>query len=370
MKAFDPGEVLNLYESAAGYGLAGLRCFSWAFFLIACTTTIRKFPEKRNFYFPFGILGSCWILAGPILIFLIVGLLDPWVRESVVFIAFALVAFTGHAAFLWLTWPSRANKSFPYHVKTNHIGIASNDDDGADYPRHTYEPATALPDATIIIPLSRRTEEFVTSHSANGAGIYNAGFVRDVDYYRSHAPASIPQQCMPSQRMHTRLPSPTHDMPSITNDRLYGKDTLNNDDDDESDIIEAESGTPKHSPETVNNRMSSFESEDSAVVTGSGGKEPRGGSENAPRNNSASQDNDSGHLSLEATSSPNSNGAASTPLSNSLENSKSTDDLPQILKENPFKVKPPNKIILDPIKLPDSLNAHPNVPRHLFTVKK
>lgn len=333
--------------------------------MLACTTTIRKFPEKRNFYFPFGILGSCWILAGPILIFLIVGLLDPWVRESVVFIAFAIVAFIGHAAFLWLTWPSRANKSFPYHVKTNHIGIASNDDDGADYPRHTYQP-TAIPDASIIIPLSRRTEEFVTTHNGNGAGIYNAGFVRDVDYYRSHAPASIPQQCMPSQRIHTRLPSPTHDMPSITNDRLYGKDTLNNDDDDESDIIEVESSSPKHSTDTVNNRMSSFESEDSAVVTGSRGKEPRGGSENAARNNSASQDNDSGHLSLEATSSPNSNGAASTPQSNSLENSKSNDDLPQILKENPFKVKPPNKIILDPIKL----NTHPGVPRHLFTVKK
>lgn len=305
------------------------------------------------------ILGSCWILAGPILIFLFVGLLDPWVRESVVFIAFALVAFCGHAAFLFISFPSRANKSFPYHVKTNHIGIASNDDDGADYPRHTYEPG--IPDATIIIPLSRRTEEFVTTHNNNNAGIYNAGFVRDVDhYYRSHAPASIPQQCLPSRNIHARLPSPTHDLPSITNDRLFGKDTLSNGDDDEDDSL-------KHSTETVNNRMSSFESEDSAVVTGSAEK---AGRENVPRNKSASQDNDSGHLSLEATSSPNSNGAVSTPQSNSLENSKSADDLPQILKENPFKVKPPNKIILDPIKLPETLVAHSGVPRHLFTVKK
>jgi Rhodopsin-like GPCR transmembrane domain len=370
LQAFDPGEVLNLYESAAGYGLAGLRCFSWAFFLLACATTIRKFPEKRSFYFPFGVLGSCWILAGPFLIFLIVGLLDPWVRESVVFIAFAIVAFIGHASFLWLTWPSRANKSFPYHVKTNHIGIASNNDDGADYPRHTYEPATALPDATIIIPLSRRTEEYVNTNNNNivNGGIYNAGFVRD-EYYRSHGPISVPQQCLPSQpRIHTRLPSPTHDMPSIINDRFYGKDTLNNDDDDDiSDTIETESGLAKHTAETTNNRMSSFESEDSAVVAGGGGDQVirSGGSENISRHNSANQDNDSGHLSLEATSSPNSNGTAS----NSLENSKSTDDLPQILKENPFKAKTANKIILDPIKLPESL-AHPGVPRHLFTVKK
>lgn len=301
------------------------------------------------------------------------GLLDPWVRESVVFIAFAIVSFAGHATFLYLTWPSRANKSFPYHVKTNHIGIASNDDDGADYPRHTYEPASAPPDASIIIPLSRRTEDYVTANNNNNhaAGIYNIGFVRDVEHFRSHAPASIPQQCLPSQRVHTRLPSPTHDMPSITNDRLYGKDTLNNDDDDDdeiSDTIEAESAN--RSTETANNRMSSFESEDSAVVAGGGDNcIARDGSENILRQKSASQDNDSGHLSLEATSSPNSNGtaSASTPQSNSLETNKTVDDLPPIFKENPFKAKAPNKIILDPIKLPDSFHG---VPRHLFTVKK
>lgn len=40
---------------------------------------MKKFPEKRNFYFPFGVLGSIWIMSGPLLIFLIVGMLDPWV---------------------------------------------------------------------------------------------------------------------------------------------------------------------------------------------------------------------------------------------------------------------------------------------------
>jgi hypothetical protein len=378
--------VLNLYESAAGYGIAGLRCFGWAFFLIACTTTIRKFPEKRNFYFPFSILGSVWLLACPILIFMVVGLLDPWVRESVVYIAFAIVAFTGHAAFLWLTWPSRANKSFPYHVKTNHIGIASNDDDGADYPRHTYEPATA-PDATIIIPLSRRTEEFVTTNT----GVYNAGFVRDEFQYRSNAPHSLPQQCFPSKSIHHRLPSPTHELPlpqlsSMINDRLYGKDTLNHDNDndhnDESSL-ETESGiVHKHSADTSNNRMSSFESEESVPNTT--------GSDNNNRRQQ-SQDNDSGHLSLEVSStSPNSN-ENSTPPTDSLESNQmkpnTPPDLPSILKENnPFKAKAPNKIILDPIKLPSNLTSLPSlssnaainssisnsngVPRHLFTVRK
>lgn len=375
MQAFDPGDVLNLYESGPGYGIAGLRCFSWGFFLIACTTTVKKFPEKRSFYFPFVIFGSVWILAGPLLIFMVVGVLDPWVRESVCFMAFAVVSFCGHSAFLWLTWPSRANTSFPYHVKTNHIGIASNndrdddDDDGADYPRHTYEPSR-VPDATIIIPLSRRTEEFVTST----AGIYNAGFMRDVDYFRATAPpSSIPQQCMISQNIHRRLPSPTNEPPplmSITNDRLYGKDTLNHDEDDDddnddSDTLETESGFVKHSAGTSNNRLSSFESVESVA-----------NESNIRRQHS--QDNDSGHLSLEASTSPNSNENSSTPLNDSLEsnkpNSPDNDKLPAILKDNPFKAKaPPNKIILDPIKLPTNFslsNAHPEVPRHLFTVKK
>lgn len=151
-QAFDPGEVLNLYESPAGFGLAGLRCVSWGFFIYSCAATIRKFTEKAPFYYPFTLLGSMWIMSGPILTVVGVNVLDPWVRESVMFGALSLVAYCGHAAFLWLTWPSRANKSFPYHVRTNHVGISAADDE-VNYPRHTYAPAP--PDSGIIIPLSR-----------------------------------------------------------------------------------------------------------------------------------------------------------------------------------------------------------------------
>lgn len=105
------------------------------------------------FYYPFGALGSLWILGGPIAIVFGIAVLDPWVRESMMCAVLGLLAFTGHISFLYLTWPSRANKSFPYHVRTNHVGIASDDDDGADYPRHTYEPS--LTDQNLIIPLSR-----------------------------------------------------------------------------------------------------------------------------------------------------------------------------------------------------------------------
>lgn len=289
---------------------------------------------------------------------------------------YALTAFIGHAYFLWLTWPSRANKSFPYHVKTNHIGIASNDDDGADYPRHQYEPTA--PDATIIIPLSRRTEEFITS----GTGIYNPGFVRDVEYFRTSGPMSIPQQCFPTKNVHHRLPSPTNAPPDLnTSNRLYGNDTLNDDDDDNESTgttLESESGIVKRdSTETMDKRLSSFESVD--------GDQPRSGIRNDFPSRHSSQDNDSGHLSLEASTSPNSNESGNTPTDGSLQTQDpdkptSPPPLAPILKDNPFKVhsKSANKIILDPIQLPNnlqngsvsSITALSNVPRHLFAVKK
>ncbi|EAA00571.4 AGAP012225-PA, partial [Anopheles gambiae str. PEST] len=143
-EAFDPGEVLNLYESPAGFGLAGLRCAGWIFFMYACAATIRKFAEKTPFYYPFTMLGSLWILSGPVLTLLGVSVLDPWVRESVMHGALGAVAFAGHLAFLWLTWPSRANRSFPYHVRTNHVGISHGEDDEVTYPKHPYEPATIV----------------------------------------------------------------------------------------------------------------------------------------------------------------------------------------------------------------------------------
>lgn len=99
-EAFDPGEVLNLYESPAGFGLSVLRSISWAAFMTSTATTIKKNPEKGSFYYPFGLLGSCWILGGPFLTLIGVNLLDAWVRESVMFATFFLLSFCGHSMFL------------------------------------------------------------------------------------------------------------------------------------------------------------------------------------------------------------------------------------------------------------------------------
>lgn len=277
------------------------------------------------------------------------------VRESVVFIAYAIVALSGHSCFLWLTWPSRANQSFPYHVKTNHIGIASFEDDGADYPRHTYEPAN---DATIIIPLSRRTEDFITT---NGSGIYNSSFVHDVNL--NSGPMSVPQQCFPSKNISRRLPSPTNGPPTLINSNIYGNDILNDDDDDSiensnNDVI------TKHE-QTMDNKLSSFEIE------------ARSSLRNGFSSRYSSQDNDSGHLSLDASTSPNSNDISTTPTDGSLQPQESRKlnsppELASVFKENPFKIhsKAPSKIILDPIHLPTNLQtdgADPtlcSVPRH------
>uniref|UniRef100_A0A182JN44 Uncharacterized protein n=1 Tax=Anopheles atroparvus TaxID=41427 RepID=A0A182JN44_ANOAO len=200
-EAFDPGEVLNLYESPAGFGLAGLRCVGWGFFMYSCAATIRKFTEKVPFYYPFTLLGSLWIMSGPVLTLLGVNVLDPWVRESVMHGALGMVAFVGHLAFLWLTWPSRANKSFPYHVRTNHVGVSLGEDDEATYPKHTYEP-TATMVATLnhhqhphhpgqdglangngfMIPLARSTVPAVPGTTLDG--LYDA-YLRERDVYNS-----------------------------------------------------------------------------------------------------------------------------------------------------------------------------------------
>uniref|UniRef100_A0A182W9B8 Uncharacterized protein n=1 Tax=Anopheles minimus TaxID=112268 RepID=A0A182W9B8_9DIPT len=194
-EAFDPGEVLNLYESPAGFGLAGLRCAGWVFFMYACAATIRKFTEKTPFYYPFTMLGSLWILSGPVLTLLGVSVLDPWVRESVMHGALGTVAFAGHLAFLWLTWPSRANRSFPYHVRTNHVGISHGEDDEVTYPKHPYEPTTLVnhhnhplqhqyPIAPPETVLQNGHENGFLVPLSRGDGLYDQ-YLRERDVYHS-----------------------------------------------------------------------------------------------------------------------------------------------------------------------------------------
>ncbi|KAK2170007.1 hypothetical protein LSH36_5g16011 [Paralvinella palmiformis] len=135
---FDPGEVLYLYESPAGYGILALRLLGWAWFLYAIFFTLKHFPEKSKFYFPFLAFYTIWFWAGPIVILVAMKAMPLWVREKTVNGVELTVTFIGHLFFLVslgsidperlaiLTRPSAANENFPYHVRTCQIGIMEN----------------------------------------------------------------------------------------------------------------------------------------------------------------------------------------------------------------------------------------------------
>ncbi|RZC37360.1 transmembrane protein 145 [Asbolus verrucosus] len=161
---FDPGEVLYLYESPAGYGLIILRVLAWVMFIYSTVFTLKHYPEKSNFYYPFNVCGTLWFVAGPAFILSANSYIDKWIRESVVCAALQFITFGGHLTFLILTMPSVANKNFPYHVRTTQIGImeltgTSGDSTIEQFGHHVYEPSGTVREQTVIVPLTRRTEE-------------------------------------------------------------------------------------------------------------------------------------------------------------------------------------------------------------------
>ncbi|CAG9794512.1 unnamed protein product [Diatraea saccharalis] len=161
-KAFDPGEVLYLYESPAGYGLIVLRIMAWCVFAYSTFFTVKKYPEKNAFYCPFSICGTLWFFAGPLFILTANSYIDKWVRESVVIAVLMFITFSGHIMFLLLTLPVFANKNFPYHVRTTQVGVMEVTGSSAldGFGPNPYHPSNGTPQ-TVIIPLTRRTEELI-----------------------------------------------------------------------------------------------------------------------------------------------------------------------------------------------------------------
>ncbi|XP_072049020.1 transmembrane protein 145-like [Amphiura filiformis] len=120
---FDEGEVLYLFESPAGFGLIAVRGLCWLWFIYAIFFTLKHYPEKGLFYYPFFFFYTIWFLATPVMILIATFVMPKWWREKIMNFIELLIAFTAQVVFLVLTRPSRANTNFPYHVRTSQIGV-------------------------------------------------------------------------------------------------------------------------------------------------------------------------------------------------------------------------------------------------------
>lgn len=212
-------------------------------------------------------------------------------------------------------------------MKTNHIGIASDDDDGADYPRHTYEPTHV--NQNIIIPISRRTEELIN-------GIYGK-YIYDQPRSDStaHSHASFPED--------SRAPVDILSSKQLQADEIYNGGDLDQ-------------------------RSSAYCQ-----------KLAYGGENSQPQSctmvGGDYDEADSGHPSLNqsGSGSPTNNTTKTTPDGVSLANDlrKCSMESSKINQFVDVESKPaPNQILLEPIeKSIKNMRLPAIVPRHLFAVK-
>lgn len=120
---FDPGEVLYIYESPAGIGICVLRVMAWLWFCYGTFFTLKHYPNKSNFYYPFWLIYTVWFLAGPIMVVISAYRIPKWERAQIVNGIDWCISILAHAVFLVITRPSAANSNFPFHMRTNQIGI-------------------------------------------------------------------------------------------------------------------------------------------------------------------------------------------------------------------------------------------------------
>ena len=80
---FDPGTVLYIYESVAGYGLIILRIIGWCMFIYSTFFTLKHYPEKGGFYYPYFSFYTLWFVSGPCIIIIANHIIAEWVREKV-----------------------------------------------------------------------------------------------------------------------------------------------------------------------------------------------------------------------------------------------------------------------------------------------
>ncbi|ODM91820.1 Transmembrane protein [Orchesella cincta] len=205
---FDPGLVLYIYESPAGYGILVLRIVGWFMFVYAIFFTLKHYPEKSSFYLPFFGIYSLWFLSGPVVILISNHAIDKWVREKVAISIQHFCMFVGHVIFLMLTRPSAANKSFPYHVRTTQVGANSSDNFENDqmdhFDAHCYAP-------TYVDANGRTVDIFtVTGVLQRGATVNGtAGRGPNLDVFNA-GPTIIPASAPPAVPALFPMPPPKY----------------------------------------------------------------------------------------------------------------------------------------------------------------
>ncbi|KAG8192661.1 hypothetical protein JTE90_009691 [Oedothorax gibbosus] len=98
-KFFDPGKVLYIYESPAGYGLIGLRLVGWAWFVYAVIFTMMHYPEKSSFYTKIFLLYSLWFLSAPVVILISTFIVPKWIREKLLNFVELFISLCAHFVF-------------------------------------------------------------------------------------------------------------------------------------------------------------------------------------------------------------------------------------------------------------------------------
>ncbi|EDO35391.1 predicted protein, partial [Nematostella vectensis] len=120
---FDPADVLYVYESPAGIGICILRVIAWLWFCYGpFIFTLKHFPSKATFYYPFWFFYTGWFLAGPVIVLISAYVIQKWARSQIVHGIEWSVSLLAHVFFLAITRPSAANRNFPFHMRTNQVG--------------------------------------------------------------------------------------------------------------------------------------------------------------------------------------------------------------------------------------------------------
>ncbi|RWS11409.1 transmembrane protein 145-like isoform X1 [Dinothrombium tinctorium] len=172
---FDPGEVLYTYESIFGYGLIVLRLIGLIAFTYFSYKTVLLYPSKKGFFIILYIMYCVWFVSIPIVIIMATTSIPKYMREQVVN-GFELgVAFRAHLFFMAITWPTKFNTIFPFHVRTNQIMAMTKTGQAGDdtldkFTHYQYAPKRPQTQQTMQTPQSLEMSEInnTTTNARNG----------------------------------------------------------------------------------------------------------------------------------------------------------------------------------------------------------